>query len=182
MARPPYLHIPPWLWLIALVGCMLSLATAQQARRDAGTEAMQRLAFSADQVTLRVEERLAAYALILRGASALFVASETVDRGEWRTFVEGLQASALLGTTSRGIGFARHVPADRLAAYLATVRADGFTDHAITPSGERRAYGPVHYIEPFGGRNRDALGYDMFAEPIRRARHGAGPGHRQGEP
>ena len=60
MARPPYLQIPPWLWLIALVGVMLSLATAQQARRDAGDEAMQRLAFSADQVTLRVEERLAA--------------------------------------------------------------------------------------------------------------------------
>lgn len=117
MARPPYLQIPPWLWLIALVGVMLSLATAQQARRDAGDEAMQRLAFSADQVTLRVEERLAAYALILRGASALFDASETVDRGEWRTFVEGLQASALLGNVE-GIGFARHVPADRLAGWL----------------------------------------------------------------
>ncbi|NAW33302.1 EAL domain-containing protein [Halomonas alimentaria] len=168
MARPPYLQIPPWLWLIALVGVMLSLATAQQARRDAGDEAMQRLAFSADQVTLRVEERLAAYALILRGASALFDASETVDRGEWRTFVEDLQASALLGNVE-GIGFARHVPADRLADYLATVRAEGFTDHAITPSGEREAYGPVHYIEPFSGRNRHALGYDMFAEPIRRA-------------
>ncbi|MDY7117362.1 EAL domain-containing protein [Halomonas sp. SSL-5] len=168
MARPFPLRFPGWLWLIALVGVMLSLATAQQARRDAEVEAMQRLAFSADQVTLRIEERLAAYALILRGASTLFDASETVDRGEWRTFVEGLQASALLDNIE-GLGFARHVPAERLPAHMAAVRAEGRGDYAITPAGEREAYGPVHFIEPFSGRNRHALGYDMFADPTRRA-------------
>ena len=97
MARPSSPRFPSWLWLIALAGLLLSLAGAQQARRDAEAETLQRLAFSADQVALRVEERLAAYALILRGASALFDASETVDRDEWRIFGERLQASALLG-------------------------------------------------------------------------------------
>ncbi|SDO79630.1 diguanylate cyclase/phosphodiesterase with PAS/PAC sensor(s) [Halomonas shengliensis] len=168
MSGPSSLRFPGWLWLIALAGLLLSLASAQQARRDAEAETLQRLAFSADQVALRVEERLAAYALILRGASALFDASETVDRGEWRTFARQLQASALLSNIE-GIGFARHVPAEARAAYREAMRAEGFGDYAITPAGQREAYGPVHFIEPFAGRNRRALGYDMFAEPTRHA-------------
>ncbi|WP_051530279.1 bifunctional diguanylate cyclase/phosphodiesterase [Halomonas halodenitrificans] len=161
-------HSPSWLWLIAFIGVMLTLTSAQQARRDAESKAMQRLAFGADQITLRVEERLAAYALILQGASALLDASETVDRGEWRTFVKSLQASSLLDNTE-GLGFARHLPADALDAHRGTMHTEGLADYAITPAGEREAYGPVHYIEPFSGRNRHALGYDMFAEPTRRA-------------
>ncbi|MDR5903190.1 EAL domain-containing protein [Halomonas icarae] len=160
-------HSPPWLWLIAIAGIMLTLASAQQARHDVESEARQRLAFGADQITLRIEERLAAYALILQGASALFDASETVDRSEWRAFVEHLHSSPLLGNIE-GIGFARHIPAERMTTHLASVRAEGVADYTITPDGQREAYGPVHYFEPFTNRHRHALGYDMLSNPTRR--------------
>ncbi|WP_299235747.1 EAL domain-containing protein [uncultured Halomonas sp.] len=158
---------PPWLWLIAITGVMLTLTFAQQARHDAETEAMQRLAFGADQITLRIEERLAAYALILQGASALFDASETVSRSEWRAFVDRLHSSPLLGDIE-GVGFARHIPAEHLDAHLVSGRAEDVADYRIMPAGEREVYGPVHYYEAFSNRYRHALGYDMLSNPTRR--------------
>lgn len=159
---------PPWLWLIAFIGVVLTLTSAQQARHDAESEAMQRLAFGADQITLRVEERFAAYALILQGASALFDASESVERTEWRAFVDRLRSSALLGNIE-GVGFAPHIPAERLTTHLASVRAEGDVDYRITPAGKRADYGPVLYFEAFGNRDQNALGYDMLSDPTRRA-------------
>ncbi|NWN83697.1 MAG: EAL domain-containing protein [Halomonas sp.] len=171
MARPFHFHLPAWLWLIALIGILVSLITAQQARRDAETAAIQRLAFSADQITQRVEERLAAYALVLHGASALFDASEAVDRGEWQAFVERLQASALLGNIE-GVGFARRLATEGLGTHLAITQAEANTDDTIPPAGAHGAYALTHYFRAFGGRDLDVLGYDMFSEPTRRAAMG----------
>jgi len=124
--------------------------------------------FACDQVTLKIQERLGAYALILRGGEALFSASVSVERNEWQAYVEKLQAKqSVVGV--QGIGFTQFIPADQLAAHIAKIRSEGFPDYTVKPPGERTAYTSIIYLEPFRDRNLRAFGYDMYTEPIRRA-------------
>src|SRR5690554_830830 len=109
MVPASYLHIPYWLWLVAVLGVALSLAAADRARDAAEAEANQELAYTASQVTLRIEERLDAYALILRGAAAFWSASDQVERKDWYDYVGHLQGPHHL-IDVEGIGFALHVP------------------------------------------------------------------------
>jgi PAS domain S-box-containing protein len=119
-------------------------------------------------LTSKIDERMAAYAQILRSGAGLFAASDGVSRTEWRRFYEKLD----LGQSYRGIqgiGFARYIPRRQLAAHLKTLRREGFPDYAVRPPGERETYSSIVYLEPFSGPNLRAFGYDMFSEPVRQA-------------
>lgn len=161
-------RLPGVVWLIVAAGILLSLFAGHQVYRNAEAKAQEQFSFAADQVTLRIEERLSAYALVLRGAAGLFDASEEVDRSEWRSYVEKLRAADTLGY-AQGIGYAEWIPQESLAAHEARLRAEGFTDYRVHPDSPRDAYTSIIYLEPFEGRNLRAFGYDMFAEPVRRA-------------
>lgn len=129
---------------------------------------MERFAFPADQVTIRVEEWLRAYALVLRGGAALFDPSESVSREEWRSYTDKLHAPETVAGI-QGIGFAALIPRAQLDHHIAMVRAAGFPDYTVSPAGERELYSAIVYLEPFRDRNLRAFGYDKFAEPVRRA-------------
>ncbi|WP_196800589.1 EAL domain-containing protein [Thioalkalivibrio sp. ALJ16] len=154
--------------LVLLFGTLLSLLAALQVKQALDVEVADRFAFAADQVTIRIEERLDAYALVLRGAAGLFDASEEVTREEWRDYVRKLRVSDTLKRV-QGIGFARLLQPDELAAHIAEVRAEGFPDYRVFPDEPREVYTSIVYLEPFDARNRRAFGYDMFSEPVRRA-------------
>ena len=124
--------------------------------------------FICDQLTLKIQERLDDYALILRGGAGLFAASKAVDRNEWHAYVGKLKADAI-APGAQGIGFAPAIPAAELAAHIAQIRAGGFPGYTVRPAGERAIYAPIVYLEPFRDRNLRAFGYDMFSEPVRRA-------------
>ncbi|HEY0834665.1 MAG TPA: CHASE domain-containing protein [Azospirillum sp.] len=112
--------------------------------------------------------RLNGYEQLLRGGVAFLDASATVTRAEWRTYVGGLRVDQH-SPGIQGIGFALNVPPEALAAHEAAVRAEGFPDYRVTPAGPRESYFPILFLEPFSGRNLRAFGYDMHAEPTRRA-------------
>ncbi|HYH19247.1 MAG TPA: CHASE domain-containing protein [Azospirillum sp.] len=115
-----------------------------------------------------VNARLNAYEQLLRGGAAFMDASVEVTRAEWRTYVGGLRVD-LHSPGIQGIGFATYVPPHALAAHEAAVRAEGFPGYTVTPPGPRDSYFPILFLEPFSGRNLRAFGYDMHAEPTRRA-------------
>ena len=108
-----------------------------------------------------------AFALILRGGAGLFDASEGVTRQEWEHYVSNLQLSRALSGIS-GVNFAIKIPATELVAHTANVQAEGFTDYQVWPSQVRDDYTALLFVSPFNARNQQALGYDMFAEPVRR--------------
>ena len=70
-------------WVMLCIGLLATLATSLQVRRDSEQDAANQFAFVCDQVTLKVKERLGAYALILHGGASLFAGSSAVDRREW---------------------------------------------------------------------------------------------------
>ncbi|MCA1768418.1 MAG: EAL domain-containing protein [Halomonas sp.] len=160
--------MPGVVWLILVAGILLSLISGHQVYRNAESTALEQFGFAADQVALRIDERLSAYALVLRGAAGLFDASEEVDREEWRTYFDKLRAADTLGYI-QGIGYAQWIPAAALTTHQANIRAEGFPDYRVHPDGPRDTYTSIVYLEPFEDRNLRAFGYDMFSDPVRRA-------------
>src|SRR5690606_3362848 len=67
------------------------------------------------------------------------------------------------------LGIASIVPRQALAAHEAAMRRSGHPGYAVHPDEPRDLYTAITHIEPFGGRNLRAFGFDMFSEPVRRA-------------
>ncbi len=114
-----------------------------------------------------ISSRMLDYNIALDSAVGLLRGSETVTRTEWMTFAESLK----LQTQFRGIqglGYAVIVPPEEKSDFEEKVRAEGFPDLAINPSGSRDPYTPILYLEPFDFRNQRAFGFDMYSEPTRR--------------
>ncbi|HLS98306.1 MAG TPA: CHASE domain-containing protein [Porticoccaceae bacterium] len=154
-------------WALLLAGLLATSALALRGYTGVREEARARFTFVADQVALKIEERLHLYRLTLNGAAGLFAHSGEVSRGEWHAYVDKLRIDANIPGV-QGIGFARLIRPEDLAAHVAAVRAEGFADYRVWPEGERDIYSAIVYLEPFRDRNLRAFGYDMFSEPVRR--------------
>jgi signal transduction histidine kinase len=156
----------------ALLAFALLLGTTlwmwQNTRAETARAAGDRFEFKTAEAQTAIAQRLLAYEQVLRGAVALFAASDAVTRDEWHTYVRTLEIERnFLGI--QGIGFSAWVAPAQLAAHVAQVRAAGFPDYAIRPEGVRAEYAPIVYMEPSDWRNQRALGYDMLTEPALRA-------------
>lgn len=150
-------------WLVLAIGLLITIFLSLQIKQNHEKEEVKHFAFAADQLTLKIEERLNAYALILKGASALFASSHNVTRQEWKSYVQTLDFKDRV----EGIGFNQLVLNDELSAHITNIRKEGFSNYTIFPEGKRDAYAPVVYIEPFNGRNLRAFGFDTYSEPMR---------------
>ena len=155
-------------WAMLVLGMLGTVFASLQVKQSIEHVAVEQFAFACDQITLKIQERLGAYALILRGGVGLFNSSGSVGRKEWRAYVEALQAAKGVSGV-QGIGFAQVIAPDQLTAHVARVRAEGFPDYTVRPPGERALYTSIIYLEPFRDRNLRAFGFDMFSEPVRRA-------------
>lgn len=155
-------------WIALGVGLVLTIVVSLEVKKDLEYDVAYEFAFTSDQITLKIQERLDAYAHLLKGGASLFAASSVVNRREWQAYVERLGAQSSV-TGVQGIGFSQVILPHQLAAHIASVRAEGFSDYTVRPAGERAIYTSIIYLEPFRDRNLRALGYDMFSEPVRRA-------------
>lgn len=154
-------------WLILAIGIGLTIGLWQYSDTQVSGRAQDRFTHRAEAAKNLLRSRMQAHEQVLRGGAALFAASDSVSRAEWKAYVEALELERSLPGI-QGTGFAVQVPAGTLGAHLDEVRAEGFPDYAIHPPGERDPYTSIIYLEPFADRNLRAFGYDMFAEPVRR--------------
>jgi len=137
------------------------------ARADRERDAQAAFAYEAASLESRLLAHLARTELVLTSGRSLLGASEFVSRDEWRRFVATLQIENTLPGVL-GLGYAQVLRTQDLAAHVAAIRRDGFADYRVWPAGEREVYAPIVYLEPFPERNRRAIGFDMFSEPVRR--------------
>jgi CHASE1-domain containing sensor protein len=105
----------------------------------------QRFLYRAEQERSKILFRMATHAQVLRGATALFAASDEVSRAEWRDYVAKLQLDKTLPGI-QGTGFTRMIDRRDKAAHERAIRAEGFADYAITPPGERAQYSSIVYM------------------------------------
>ena len=97
-------------WIALAVGLLVTVFASLQVKQGIEQETMRQFALTCDQITLKTNERLDNYALILRGGAALFAGSNSVDRNEWRAYVEKLRAGKNV-PDAQGIGFSLVIPA-----------------------------------------------------------------------
>ncbi|HZW24984.1 MAG TPA: CHASE domain-containing protein [Gallionella sp.] len=154
-------------WLVLGVSLSVTAVGWSVANKHAQEAARAQFDARSIDVIQQIQQRMHTYEYVLRGGAALFASSDSVGRAEWRHYVAGLKLDQHL-TGILGVGFARHIPAQKKGAHIAQVRAEGFPDYAISPIGQRSEYTSIVYLEPFSGRNLRAFGYDMYSEPVRR--------------
>lgn len=168
--KPVFLHLRTQTsaWFVLFMGVVLTMVIATIEQQRTRHNAEQRFSFAAEQVTLRIDERLHAYALMLRGAAGLFNSSQLVTREEWAAYVNNLRLEENL-TAVQGVGFSLLIAPDQLDDHVASVVAEGFDTYTVSPAGDRDMYSSIIYLEPFEGRNLRAFGFDMYSESVRRA-------------
>ena len=153
-------------WVALLVCLSLTLSAWYGLRMQAMKSAGQQFELHAQEVIGSIEERLRQHEQILLGGAGLFDASESVERAEWRAYVDRLN----LGRNYpgiQGVGFSRIIRSAELQAHIGAIHAEGFPGYTVRPPGERSLYTSIVYLEPFSGRNLAAFGYDMMSEAIR---------------
>ena len=136
----------PWFVLVASVALTFAAAAivSQTAReRDEG-----RFRNAMQAANDRIQGRIEVYIASLRGGAALFAASERVTAEEFRRYVDRLDIHNTFPGI-QGIGYSERV------------------EHGL--AGEQDELHAIRFIEPLDARNREALGFDMYAELERRA-------------
>src|SRR5215213_1835466 len=116
-----------------------------------------------DRTKLKIDMSVA----LLRATTGLFGASAEVDRGEFERFVQQFDLQKNYPGI-QGIGFARSFTPQERDGLVQRMRAQGMADFRVFPEGVRDEYTAIVYLQPQANRNEVAIGYDMYADPVRR--------------
>lgn len=123
----------------------------------------------ADQAVDRVLSRLERHVILLRATKGLFDAAESgVSHEKFSRFVGSVDImSELKGV--QGIGFAQMIPSGTEAEAAVEISNSYGQRVEVRPESSLPHRTPITLLEPPDKRNLAALGYDMYAEPVRRA-------------
>jgi len=115
-----------------------------------------------------LQQRMAAYEQVLRGAQGSMGGRGSVGRNDFAHYAATLRLEEGFPGI-QGIAIAQLAMPERREAHVARMRAQGMSGYAVRPDGERPVYSAIAQIEPATAMNLRALGYDMLTEPVRRA-------------
>ena len=155
-------------WLVLAAGIALTLASWFALERNHVAEARGQFERRTETAVASVRARMLSYEQVLRSGAARMASSPSVSRSEWRDFIAHLQLEERFPGI-QALGYAQVVADWERPAHVKGMRESGFPDYDIRPEGERSQYVAIVYVEPFVGRNARVLGFDMFADPARRA-------------
>ncbi|MBW3625859.1 MAG: CHASE domain-containing protein, partial [Armatimonadetes bacterium] len=114
-----------------------------------------------------VDERMNTYLSAMQSATGLFSVVPVVDVHQFRTYIDRLNLRSRYPGI-QGIGYARRVEAEKAERFNEVLQRLDPT-YRIWPEGDRPEYHVIMFLEPMDRRNRQAIGYDMFSEPVRQA-------------
>lgn len=158
---------PFLLFLLASITTAVSVMAIERADRQTRSVELDR---NLTEISSALQRRVTENIAVLRAASALFATQDNVTELQFREFAADLQHEGNL-YGSLGMGWAPLVRADAVADTEMTQVKAGRTDFLINPRpspGEAYVV-PIVYLEPATAKNRLALGYNMYAEGVRRA-------------
>ena len=159
---------PAVCWLALLAPLLLTACAWYFAQANARQTAQSRFFTLTEDTRHGIAGRMTDYEQLLRAGAGLFAASSSVNREEWRNFANELKVNEKFPGI-QGIGYVQWISAKEKDAHLKRLRAEGFQDYVLRPAGERPFYASTVFMEPFDFRNQRALGFDMYADPVRRA-------------
>jgi len=167
--RPPALSTlarPGAAWGLLVAVVVAAAWGAHLATENAHARSRSRFELQVERLHGAIVTRLGAYQDVLRGTQGLYAASRSVERGEWRAYVDGLAiAEHYPGLTA--LGFVAAVPADGLAAFVAATRADDAPDFTVAPATGRTEHRILTYVAP--APSEPVLGWDLASLSATRA-------------
>ena len=114
-----------------------------------------------------IQKRMGTYQQVLRGVKGLFVASDKVNRSEFKAYTEQLDLE-INYPGILGVGFSLLVQPYEREQHILNIQAEGFPLYKMSPNDERDLYTSIVFLEPFSGNNLNAFGFDMYSEKVRR--------------
>jgi two-component system sensor histidine kinase/response regulator len=165
-ARPGFFS-QPMAWVVFAISLAASAGGWRLAHDHAELEARKLFEEEANRVSTALTERMLIYQDVLHGAVGLFAASYSVERGEWRSYLESVGIEKRFPGVD-GVGFAANVPHDKLEEFLRIARADKTPEFAVRQAGTNDPLIIIKYLEP-RARHASRLGVDAGADPIHRA-------------
>ena len=160
--------VPVAIFLLIAAITVLSVFAIE---RGEDARAAGQLRSRASAIASALERRANASSAYLRAGAALLATLDDIPPARFRRFVSELRLDADFRGTE-GIGWAMVVRPDEVEAFNALLARDSPGGRARLhpqPDGSEPYAVPVTYLQPDTERNRRALGFDMFSEPVRRA-------------
>jgi len=155
--------------LVLLVALLLTACATSYVANSVQVKERERFNNEVQSIIAHLTERMDAYVELLRATRGLWAAAGGSPRpAQFHAFVRSLELENNFQGV-QGIGFSARLLPQEVTATVAGLRSAGHKEFAVHPAGLRGEYHPILFLEPQDARNRVALGYDMFAEPVRRA-------------
>jgi len=169
-ARPSRSAVAGYALALLVLAASLALVFAYwQGAVDRETKAAgDEFAARADQASALLAQRLGSYELVARGGVSLFASVARPSRRQWQNYVDGLSLPTRYPDLV-GLGFATYATPAQLGAMQRMMREAGEGLYRVHPPGVREHYGPILYLEPRTPQNIGAIGFDMYAQPVRHA-------------
>jgi signal transduction histidine kinase len=121
-----------------------------------------------DIIVEKIEQRLVHYAQILYSSRGLFAASNEVERDEWHEFIESQKISARFPGI-QGVGFQKYVTdKDIFLKDMEELRILDLLNRDPPAADQNGNYEYIFFLDPINERNKNAFGYNMFSDNVRR--------------
>jgi len=159
--------LPVGIFLLVAAITVLSIFAIERSETERATA---QLSSRTTAIASALERRANASSAYLRAGAALLASLDQVQPEEFRRFVSELRLDADY-RGAEGVGWAMAVRPNQIAEFEAIMASSSGVPAQLhpTPSGEQAYSVPVTYLQPDTERNRRALGFDMYSEPVRRA-------------
>lgn len=154
-------------WLVLFAALSVTWLVWDHEHQIADKELRSQFDFALRESVSQIEQRIVAYEQMLRGMQGLFATTDLSNRNAVRDYVQTLQLDANFSGI-QVLGVIRRVLPGQKAEHIAAMRRLGFADYRIYPEGERDSYAPIIQREPEINTNQIALGFDPWADPVRR--------------
>ncbi|NUS38746.1 MAG: PAS domain S-box protein [Lysobacter sp.] len=151
--------------IAAVVAVQIYVRRAERRELDAAEASF---AATTDETTALLRQRLDNYELVNRGGVSLFASVARPSKQQWEDYVAGLNLPERFPALV-GLGFAIYASPGQLSDLQRMLRGAGEGMFPVYPHGPREHYGAVLYLEPQTQPNVAAIGFDMYAEPVRHA-------------
>ncbi len=149
------------------LGLGVTALAVRAARERSGIEARAQFDRLADRLAIETERRVNQPVFGLKGARGVYAASKSVERLEFRAYVNSRDLVREFPGVM-GFGFIERVARADLEGFQARERADDAPDFTVHSSGDKPDLYVAKFFDPLE-RNPAVLGYDLGSEQVRRA-------------
>jgi PAS domain S-box-containing protein len=155
-------------FVVLVIALLLTGLATYFVHRSTKAEDTVRFSYYIRQAEADIRARTDMYRALLRSGRALHAAVQNVDLDQFRRFIT-MKETQTRYPGIQGVGYAKRFKREQIDSLEKALSAVYGDTIRVYPDSSREDYFPVIYLEPQDRRNRRALGFDMFTDPIRRA-------------